>query len=391
MEEEFYRLLTPVTVFTDVVNPDNYEPLPDSWSIISSDVRGSTEAIRLGKYKEVNMAGASIIAAISNYFKPMDLPFVFGGDGSLIAIPSKNMADIHGILKYCNQAISDVYGLDLATGCISMKDIRKAGYDIAVAKYELSDHVQQAIFWGDGTEYVEEKVKSDSWNFKSSKILQADFSGLECRWNEIPGKEDEILAIIIKVKEGSDVQKSSLYRDILEKIEQIYGNDTNYKPLEYDQLKLTGSPTLLKTELSIRSYPKNMISYIKYWLKLYYMQLAGWFLMNFKINTSQTNWADYKKDFIRHADYRKFSNALRLVISGKISQREQLEKYLETLYSEGKLAYGLHSSSAAITTCYVTSYQHSHIHFIDGSGGGYTKASQDLKDRLSKLDNKPAG
>lgn len=388
MNEDFYTHLSPVTQFTDVVNPDVYEPLPDDWSIISSDVRDSTGAIRDGKYKEVNMAGASLIAAISNFFKPVTLPFVFGGDGSTIAIPTVDIDEINSILIYCKKAISEVYNLDLAIGCIPVMDIRNAGHKVSIAKYKLSEHVEQAIFWGDGTEYVEKMIKSDSWEIESTKSLAADFSGLECRWNEIPSKKDEVVAVIIKVMDDDDLNKSTLYKKVLDKIEDIYGNGTGYKPLETDQLRLTGNPTLLSTELKIRSYPKTIINYIKYWVKLYYMQLAGWILMRFNIDTSETDWSDYKKDFIQHADYRKFSDALRLVISGETKQRYELQEYLEELYTKGRLAYGLHPSPAAITTCYVTSYQHNHIHFIDGSDGGYTKASQNLKVRLSGLENK---
>ena len=367
------------------MNRSVYTPLPDDWSIISSDVRSSTKAIKLGKYKEVNMAGACVIAAISNYFKPLEIPFVFGGDGATIAIPPCDIEEVNGMLSYSKQAVKDVYDLDLATGCISVKEIRDAGYDISVAKYELSKHVQQAIFWGNGTEFVEKKIKSELRSVTSKKVVTADFSGLECRWNEIPSKKDEVVSIIIKVMDQTDMEKSVLYKQILTKIEQIYGEQINHRPVDIDQLKLAGRPTLLSAELKIRSYPKTAWAYIKYFLKLYYMQFAGWILMKFKINTSETDWGDYKQDFVQHADYRKFSDALRMVISGTIEQRHQLQEYLEQLFEERKAAFGIHSSFAAITTCYVTSYQHNHIHFIDGSDGGYAKASQDLKIRLSKL------
>ena len=385
MDNQFYSTLKAITTFTDVVNSDVYTQLPDNWSIISSDVRSSTKAIKKGKYKEVNMAGACIIAAISNYFKPLEIPFIFGGDGSTIAIPPCDIDEINGILSYSQQAVKDVYDLDLATGCISMKEIRDAGYDISVAKYELSKHVRQAIFWGNGTEYVERKIKSDSWIVSRTKVVDADFSGLECRWNEIPSKKDEVVAIIIKVMDQCDVEKSALYSQILTKIEQIYGEQINHRPVEIDQLKLAGRPTLLGAELKIRSYPTTAWAYLTYFLKLYYIQIVGWILMKFNITTSKTDWANYKQDFVQHADYRKFSDALRLVISGTIEQRHQLQEYLDQLFEERKAAFGIHSSFAALTTCYVTSYQHNHIHFIDGSDGGYAKASQDLKTRLTKL------
>jgi hypothetical protein len=386
MAEDFYQQVPEVSSFSEVVNPEIYSPLPDNWSIISTDIKGSTDAIRAGMYKQVNMAGASIIAAISNYFKPVRLPFIFGGDGSTVAIPTRNIDQINGILIYCKEAVQKAYGLELATGCLSMKKIRKAGHDILIAKYKLSDHVEQALFWGSGLEYVEELVKSEEFKIDSFERTEADFSGLECRWNQVPSKNDEIVSIIIKAFGDNDSEKRELYKRSIQKIEHIYGDDINCQPIQLEQLKLSGNPTELSSELKLRSHPSTLLSVIQYSIKLYIMQFLGWFFMKFSIKTSETNWADYKKEFVQHADYRKFSDALRLVISGDISQRLELQDYLEGLYSGKKIAYGIHSSFAAITTCYVTNYQHHHIHFVDGSDGGYAKASQDLKIRLSKLE-----
>jgi hypothetical protein len=36
-------------------------------------------------------------------------------------------------------------------------------------------------------------------------------------------------------------------------------------------------------------------------------------------------------------------------------------------------------------TCYVKSYQRNHVHFVDGTDGGYAKASQELKSRRRDL------
>ncbi len=48
---------------------------------------GRRKAIADGRYKAVNMAGASVISALLNGLGRRDLPFVFGGDGALVALP----------------------------------------------------------------------------------------------------------------------------------------------------------------------------------------------------------------------------------------------------------------------------------------------------------------
>jgi len=41
--------------------------------------------------------------------------------------------------------------------------------------------------------------------------------------------------------------------------------------------------------------------------------------------------------------------------------------------------FGLHSSPESVITCYVRNRIEGHIHFVDGSSGGYTHAASMLK------------
>ncbi|MEX2456945.1 MAG: DUF3095 domain-containing protein [Balneolaceae bacterium] len=382
---DFYDRVPIIHNFSDVVDNKLYQPLPDDWNLVITDIRGSTKAIKKGQYKQVNMAGASVITAICNAYKDINIPFAFGGDGSTMAIPNLDTEKINGLLKFCKTAVKNAYGLNLAVGCVPMRQIREAGHDISLAKYSLSNLIHQAIFWGDGLVYAEELIKSPEWKIDNYSTIEADFSGLECRWNSFPSKKDEIVALIIKAIPNSEEEKSELYEQCIKHIEDVYGTAKEYTPVLEDQLKLTAKPKNINVELSLRTHPSTFWKKIKYALNIIYMQVAGWILMKFDIETKYTKWGDYKKDFVQHADFRKFSDALRLVVSGTVKQRMELQSRLEVLYKKEKIAFGLCPSSGAITTCYVTNYQGYHVHFIDGSDGGYAKASQDLKKRLKKI------
>ena len=39
---------------------------------------------------------------------------------------------------------------------------------------------------------------------------------------------------------------------------------------------------------------------------------------------------------------------------------------------------------AALMTCFVRSYQGNHVHFVDGSNGGYALAAKQLKAQLAE-------
>ena len=74
------------------------------------------------------------------------------------------------------------------------------------------------------------------------------------------------------------------------------------------------------------------------------------------------------------------------VMSGNTSQIKNLKIALDKLESEGKIVYGMHTTYASIISCYVRDRVGKHIHFVDGTEGGYTSASVELKRKLKLID-----
>ena len=387
MSSDFYSKVKSINTFNEVSNQSNYTPLPDNWLMVISDIKGSTDIVRQGRYKEVNMAGASIITAIANYYKPTQLPFIFGGDGATVCIPPDTSEGFKGILAYCKTAIKEAYGFDIIIGVISIKELRELGHDVKVARQKLSEWVEQAVFWGSGLHYAETLLKSGQLPPVNAAPVTADFSGLECRWNYIPSKHDEVVALIIQAFKTDNDEIEAVYRSCMHKIEEIYGPEEKHRPISVEQLKLASRPSQLKTELKIRTHNLGIWSRIKYYLKLCFMQLAGYWLMKNKKKTSGNDWGEYKKNLVENSDYRKFNYSIQTIMSGTIKQRHQLTEYLENEFKSGNLAYGIHTSFGALITCFVSDYQGKHVHFIDCSEGGYSKASQSLKSRIDMLQN----
>ncbi|MET0368117.1 MAG: DUF3095 family protein, partial [Methylobacterium sp.] len=57
-----------------------------------------------------------------------------------------------------------------------------------------------------------------------------------------------------------------------------------------------------------------------------------------------------------------------------------IEAMLEAARAEGVVRYGLHRQEAAVVTCITPSpLRADHLHFVDGAGGGYARAAQNLK------------
>ena len=135
------RFLATVPIFAlfgQILDPELYAALPDDWVVGIADVVSSTRAIEAGHYKKVNMAGAAVIAAVSNALGNAPYPFVFGGDGASFALPSDSAAAARQALACTAAFVAEVYGLELRVAEVPVAAIRAAGFDIRVARFAAS-------------------------------------------------------------------------------------------------------------------------------------------------------------------------------------------------------------------------------------------------------------
>lgn len=77
--------------------------------------------------------------------------------------------------------------------------------------------------------------------------------------------------------------------------------------------------------------------------------------------------------------------SLNMVMEGNVQQIERLTNYLDLLEKEGKITYGIHTTYASVMSCYVQDRKDNHIHFVDGTEGGYTSAAIIYKSKLAAL------
>src|SRR5438477_6257416 len=90
--DAFYGRIPVFRGFSRPMDPKLYVPLPDDWAIGVADIVESTKAIAAQRYKAVNMAGAAVIAALTNALGGREFPFVFGGDGASFAVAPSDVA-----------------------------------------------------------------------------------------------------------------------------------------------------------------------------------------------------------------------------------------------------------------------------------------------------------
>lgn len=386
--ENFYINLTGFKEFNKFVDISFYKEVPNDWHVAVADVEGSTKEINAGRYREVNSVGASSIAAVLNAVKPLKIPFVFGGDGAVFCIPSSELQKTQSALLASKVLAKDNLNMNLRVGTVPIEALTNKGFKVFTAKYQPTDHYQQTMFRGRGIAEAERMIKSDTeekYAINEIKIKPiGSFEGFECRWNEIPSPHEETINLLVQsLKDEED--SGNIYTEITERITQLYGEEENHHPIRKELLSLSFSFKKLYSEASIRTTIVSNLRRFLYILKLMLLNLIGkWYMWKNK-KTKNTDWGKYKERLITNTDFRKFDDALRMVIAGTKVQRARLTFYLEQLRLQGKIVYGIHSSPNSLVTCLVEDYNLEHVHFLDGSTGGYALAALKLKEQLNEM------
>ncbi|MDX1636712.1 MAG: DUF3095 domain-containing protein [Balneolaceae bacterium] len=383
--ETFYADLPVLESFFDVSDPENFHRIPDDWHLGVTDITNSTGAVQEGKYKTVNILGASPIVGFLNITTKEKFPFTFAGDGCAICVPPGYRAPLEEVFGASRKIGHDRFRLDLRAAVIPVRDIRDRGFDLQVARYRVSGVYSQAIFSGEGLGYAEELLKTSSRTQyhvpKKTDAGEVDFSGLECRWEEVRQRDRKVLTMLVKRNPRCE-NPDAVYENVLLKMREIFGFDDQTNPVDPAQLTMRLSLPSLMGEVKFRTFGMNWLQRLCYILKAETEIILGKLFMRLGYRSSETDWSRYKQDLALNSDHRKFDGMLRVVISGSERQIEELQEYLEDKFRQQKLAYGTHITDAAMITCMVFKYHRQHIHFVDGSDGGYVKAAQKLKERI---------
>ncbi|MEX1139375.1 MAG: DUF3095 domain-containing protein [Bacteroidota bacterium] len=382
MNDDFYRSIDPVESFEALASGANYVALPVDWWIVAADVVNSTTAIAAGNYKAVNTVGVSVIAATVNVLRPVEIPYMFGGDGALLCVPGWSIPKVRNALAATLAMARESFDLQLRAAVIPATYLRDRGNDILVARHRVSEHYVQCAFFGKGPEFAESELKSgklpEAYQVFPDQEASADYTGLECRWQEIPSSGGETVAIIVNAT-GPGERSLSLYRTIIQAIARIYGEADYCRPVTKERVRAAFSRTVLRNELGVQAWRRGLIGQMLSLIGTQAAVLLGWFLMKFKLTFNNADWGTYKKDLVANTDFRKFDGSLRLVLSGNETQRTKLESFLSKLKSEGQILYGIHVADSALMTCLVEQRQSVHFHFIDAAGGGYAAAAKIMK------------
>ena len=385
--DSFYDSIEPVDAFEQLAIGSSYVALPEDWVIVAADVRNSPAAIEGGRYKHVNTVGVSVIAAMRNVVRPVDVPYVFGGDGAVVCAPARFAAECRSALAATIAMARASFDLTLRGCVVPVSWVRGEGFDVLVARHRVSVHYVQCALHGGGASHVERALKRgglpEEFLVAADAGVDADYAGLECRWSEIPSPQAETVAVIVDAT-GPQTGSLAVYRAVMERIRGIYGEADDCRPVAREGLQVTLARAVLDNELGLSGWRKGALARFLDRLRLRIDVVVGWVLLRYGVHWGDTDWSVYKGDLVANTDFRKFDGSLRLVLSGTAAQRETLRAHLEERRAAGELVHGMHVARAAVMTCLIEERQGAHFHFVDGADGGYAAAALALKQSVAR-------
>lgn len=382
--ESFFSGLPVIESFSQVSNIENYHQVPEDWSLVISDVQGSTKAIQAGRYKDVNTLGVGTIVATCNALKGVDVPFVFGGDGATLLVPNARVDQVKPALRGLRNTARDVFGLGLRVGIVPLSELLSLQEPVLVARFQVSEHVKLAMFAGTGMTVAEKMVKDpvngDRYAVDEEGEAEADFEGFECRWKPIQSQNGQVVSLMVQEQEAAE----GAYARVLEQLEAILG-DGDGRPVAASSMEFEKNAEAFNTEASLKAGKTSGLGFRLARLRIVWTTALGRFLLRSGKDFAGFPGTVYLQQVISNSDFRKFDDTLRMVLDLNDEQFHQVKNCLEREYQAGQVVYGLHRAPAALMTCVVESHEGDHVHFVDGSDGGYALAAVGMKAQLKAL------
>lgn len=378
----FYAALAPFTAFPEVADPRHYVPAPDDWLLVLTDIRGSTEAARAGRYKDVNMIGAACITATLNATRGLDLPYVFGGDGATVLIPPGAREAVAAALIRTRRLAQSDFGLELRVGMVPLVELVRRGRRVLVARYQLSPGNHLAMFAGGGVELADRLIKDEA-GFALADAGEPgppDLDGLSCRWEPYPSRRGRMLTLLARPLAAGSL---ALQREIVERLAEIVTDGDGARPVLRPDVRFVWPPKGLRAEaLATRGRTPYGLRWLGLWLQSFLQAIAERFAIRIGLYDAPA----YRVELQSNSDHRKVADTLHMVLDCTDREIAAIEAYLAGLHGAGKIVYGTHLADRAMMTCLVFSLEQSrHVHFIDGADGGYALAALQLKAQLQAL------
>lgn len=392
-DEGFYGELAELAEFRDVMDPERYTQVPPSCLVVLVSVRDAASAIEGRRYKDVNALAVAAIIGLCNAVPDLQISYMFRGDAATALIPASRREVVERALRGLRSLASSAFGLTLRAGIVPVSELSEAGHVARVARLRTSPRVQLAMFSGDAfsaaERWLEEPARAPRYEVGAEGQTEVSLDGFECRWQPLESQRGHTVTLIVRARAPSEAERTQTYRNLFRAFERIVDGEACH-PVKLAQLKLQGWFGDYSVEGRVRAQVADGPAYGAAFKRARQQTCVGKLLTSVGLRAGAFEGKKYRRELVESCDYRKFDDTLRMVVDLNVAEVYRLESRLSAEHRAGRLVYGLHRSPAAIVTCFVRSYDGEHVHFVDGSDGGYALAREQLEVQLRELAS-PAG
>jgi len=325
-------------------------------------------------------ATAEIAADIGG---PVDAPYVFGGDGALVAVPAEAADAGREALARTAGRAQEAYGLELRVAGFPVAALRAKGGDIRVRKFALGEGARLAMFAGPGVALADRLLKDPEAG--AAYLIPPsddapDLEGLTCRWEPLRPARG-VMATLMAAGLGPD--GAAALAQLRRRIQTVLGGDeTAAAPASAASLRFRWPPAGLRLEALARAGRRRF--WAAYFAALAQSLVQLWAERRQR-RVGPYDAPKYRQEMLAQTDFRKFDGLLRMVLDVTPAQADAIRSALDEAHEAGRIAYGLHLADAALMTCLVFDLAAAdHVHFVDGADGGFALAARQLKAQLAE-------
>ena len=356
-----------------------FKVVPTSWHIVVTDIESSSDAVKNGKHNDINLTATGSVITVLNEIKSIDpsikIPYFFGGDGATFIVPNAIITQITTALNTYSVHIKNTLALNLRVGTVKLEEVYKNNVTLRITRLRHNKYLTTPIVLGNGLKFAESQIKN---NFIPANVIDSNstinLTGMECRWDEIMpnNQDDKILCLLVSCSD--ETKQAEIFNSIMGEINYVFGTLDERRPITTLKLKLNTSIEKIRKEMTTKIGKYNREYLIRNWL----ITVFGKYYFKFFNGGKQ-----YLYRVTQLSDTLMLDGSINTVISGNFKQITKLQIFLDTLESQNKIIYGMHVTHASIMSCYVQDREDNHIHFVDGTEGGYTTAALVYKSKIN--------
>ncbi len=366
----------------ELLNNDNlFTPVPSDWHVILVEVSEQSKETHNEFYNDLNLATTGSIISVLNTIKAIDntikVPYFFRGNGAAFLIPEMALQQVNEALQNYALHVFKVFKFVLKIGDVKMEEVYKLGATFRVSKLKLNKYLTTPVVLGNGIIAAKKlsRAKTQNESHINEQKPFVNLNGMECRWKEVfPNEHEKKVLCLLVVCEDESLQVE-VFTKIMDEIDYIFGNLKERSPISTIKLKLDNSFIKMRKEMYARLGKFDRGYLVQNWLITYF----GKFYFKYFVGGK-----NYLNRVSQLSDTIILDGTINTVFSGTDKQVKNLKLLLDTMESDRKITYGIHETYASIMSCYIEDRDENHIHFVDGTEGGYMSAALHIKSKRDK-------